>query len=286
MVKLPQVPSSDKPALGSRLEWLVGSVFSRFPVLHRLASRLFIATMSEAAPLVVCPITRWYYKRMAILGGMLLVFAFWFFKDGKWTWPAERAKADKYEWFQKEVLGGFDEAQKAGTLAEWITEKRAEGYPLTDNGEPMKWVAYAASLGWPEKPPKKRTDKEIEAQFHWAAGMGIAALLVGVHVLLNRRKVLKGYSDHFITPEGKRVNFADAYRIDKRPWDIKGLAYVHHRPGGATGTGSGSKATIDDLKYDGAAKVLDLLLANFKGELIEKVPDPEEDEPAQDSPTP
>ena len=232
--------------------------------------------MSEATPLVICPVTRWYYKRMAILGGMLLVFALWFFKDGMWTWPAEREKADKYEWFQKEVIGGYDEAVKAGTLPEWIVEKRAAGYPLNEVGEPVKWVVFAAAQGWPEKPPKKRTDKEIEAQFHWAAGMGIAALLVGVNVLLNCRKVLKGFADHYVTPEGRRVNFADAFRIDKRPWEVKGLAYVYHRPGGASGAGGGSRAIIDDLKYDGAARVLDLLLASFKGELIEKVPDPED----------
>lgn len=213
---------------------------------------------------------------MAILGGMLLVFAGWFYKDGKWTWPAEQQKADKHEWFQKEVIGGYDAAQKSGTLPQWIAEKKPQGYPLTESGEPMKWVAYAASLGWPEKPPKKRTDKEIEAQFHWAAGMAFAALLVGVNVLLNRKKKLIGHEDHFVTPEGRRVNYADAFRIDKRPWDVKGLAYVFHRPGGAAGTGTGSKAVIDDLKYDGAAKVLNLLLARFKGELIEKVTDSEE----------
>ena len=36
---------------------------------------------------------------------------------------------------------------------------------------------------------------------------------------------------------------------------------------------------IDDLKYDGAVLVLEQLLANFKGELIEKVL-PEENAPA------
>lgn len=231
--------------------------------------------MPEVSPPVICPVTRWYYKRMAILGGMLLVFAGWFFKDGKWTWPAEQVKADKYEWFQKEVIGGYDAAQKAGTLPQWIAEKKAAGFPLTDSGEPLKWVAYAATLGWPEKPPKKRTDKEIEAQFHWATGMAIAALLVGVNVLLNRSKKLVGHEDHLITPEGRRVDYADVFRIDKRPWDIKGLAYLFHRPGGASGSGRGNKAVIDDLKYDGASKVLDLLLTRFKGELIEKAPDEE-----------
>jgi len=55
--------------------------------------------------------------------------------------------------------------------------------------------------------------------------------------------------------------------VDKRLWDNKGLAYVWHRPAG----GGEQKVVIDDLKYEGAVRVLDELLACFKGELIEKV---------------
>jgi hypothetical protein len=233
--------------------------------------------MSESDSPIICTVTKWYFKRMAMLGGMLLFFAIWFYKDGKWTWPAENANAEKYEWFQKEVLGGYDLAKKEGRLEAWIAEKKAAGFPLKENGEPEKWLAYSSKLGIPEK-PKRRTEKEIEAQFHWASGMALAALLVGVNVLLNRSKKLIGYEDHLISPEGKRMNYADAYKIDKRPWPVKGLAYVFHRPGGASGQGSGSKIALDDLKYDGTHKVLDLLMTKFRGELIEKLPDEEEGE--------
>ena len=236
--------------------------------------------MSAALP-VVCTITKWYYKRMAMLGGMLLVFAGWFYKDGKWTWPAENLNADKYEWFQKEVVGGYDAARNEGKLEAWISEKKAAGFPLKENGEPEKWLAYSARLGIPEK-PKKRTAKEIDEQFHWAGGMAVCALLVGLSVVLNFRKKLIGHEDHLISPEGKRMNYADAFRVDKRPWAVKGLAYVYHRPGGVDGKGSGSKIVIDDLKYGGADKVLDLLMAKFRGELIEKVEE-EEEAPSSES---
>ncbi len=247
--------------------------------------------MSETASLPIeCRVTPWYFKRMAFLAGMLLLFAAWFFKDGHWSWPAENEMADKLEWFQKDVVGGYDTAKKAGTLDAWITEKKAAGYPLRESGEPEKWPAYAAKKGWPEK-PKKRTEAEIQAQYHWALGMGLGALVVGVLVLLNRGKKLIGHADHLITPEGKRVDYADVFRIDKRPWDVKGFATVFYRPGGQDGKGSGTKATIDDLKYDGADKVLDLLMQNFRGELIEKVADEEEEEPSppatqEDTPKP
>jgi NAD/NADP transhydrogenase alpha subunit len=56
---------------------------------------------------------------------------------------------------------------------------------------------------------------------------------------------------------------------------VKALAYVYYKEGGV---GAEKKATIDDLKYHEAGRVLDALLAQFKGEIIEKVAEPEEEE--------
>lgn len=102
----------------------------------------------------------------------------------------------------------------------------------------------------------------------------LGGLIVGVLLLLNRNKTLQGGEDHFITPEGRRVAFDEVFRIDKRKWDNKGLAYAWYREGGS---GPERKAVIDDLKFDGAGRILDRLLASFSGELIEKVAD----EPAE-----
>jgi hypothetical protein len=93
-----------------------------------------------------------------------------------------------------------------------------------------------------------------------------------IHFLLNRGKALRAETDHLVTPEGKKVFFKDAYRIDKRKWDVKALAYVYYKP---DGVGAEKKAVIDDLKYDQAGRVLDRLMQNFKGELIETVIDEE-----------
>jgi hypothetical protein len=97
-----------------------------------------------------------------------------------------------------------------------------------------------------------------------------------VVMLFNRRKVLVGEIDHWITPEGQKVPFAEVFRVDKRKWDRQGLAYAWYQSAG----GRPRKAVIDDLKYDGAEKILRRLLENFRGELIEKVP---EDEAADDA---
>jgi hypothetical protein len=74
------------------------------------------------------------------------------------------------------------------------------------------------------------------------------------------------------------VFYAEAFRVDKRLWDNKGLAYVWHRPAG----GGENRVVIDDLKYDGAGRVLDRLMTRFKGELIEKITEPASASAVQD----
>jgi hypothetical protein len=206
---------------------------------------------------------------MAMIGGMLAFFALWFFKDGQWTWPEERRQAEVMADF-KRLRDDFDKAKAEARLPAWTAEVQAKGYPLTPDGMLIKSAAYAAQQGWAED-PKLRTPDEIQQQFYYAGGAGVGAMIVGMLVLLNRKKKLVGEQDHFVTPEGVRVNFADVFRVDKRKWDNKGLAYVSYYAGKAE-----KKAVIDDLKYDGAAQVLDRVVGNFTGELIEKEQPPDD----------
>ncbi|MCW0216784.1 MAG: hypothetical protein OJI67_00550, partial [Prosthecobacter sp.] len=73
-----------------------------------------------------------------------------------------------------------------------------------------------------------------------------------------------------INTEGLTIHFSQVFRVDKRKWDNKGLAYVWYRE---TAEAPEKKALIDDLKFDGAGKILARLLTHFKGELIEKIED-------------
>ncbi len=227
--------------------------------------------------LIECRVTPWYFKRMGMLSAMLIVFSSLFFYDGQWGYAAKNAKADVKDRFEEEVLKGYDDAKANSTLDTWRADMKSKSWPTDLNGQPPKWMSYAAEHGMDEK-PKRYSDKEIAEQFWWGGAMAIAALIVGVLVLLNRGKVLRGYADHFVTPEGVKVMHADVFKIDKRKWDNKGLAYAHFKK--AEG-GSEQRAVIDDLKYNGAGKVLDCLLSQFSGELIEKVVHVEEEEAAE-----
>lgn len=208
---------------------------------------------------------------MGILSGMLLLMGLYFLYDGRYGYPAANGIAEKKEWFEQELLKSYDAAKALGRLEAWASEASAKGWPVGKNGEAPRWVSYAAANGWPEK-PHRYTEREIAEQFWWGGGTVLAALATAGLMLFNRRRVLRCGADHWITPEGETVTFANVFRIDKRPWDHKGLAYAWHR----NSEGREKRAVIDDLKFVGAGRILERLQANFHGELIEKAPEVED----------
>ena len=232
--------------------------------------------------IIECRVTPWYFRRMGMLAAMLVIFAALFLYDGKWGYPAKNKKAEVKDHFEEEVLKGYDKAKSSNTLDAWRAEMKAKNWPVDVNGEPPKWLGYAAEHGMDEK-PKKYSDREIEEQFWWGGGMLVVALVVGVLVIMNKGKVLRGYEDRFVTPDGTEVRFAEVFKIDKRKWATKGLATVHYKPGGQ---GAEKRAVIDCLKFDekGAEAVLQRLLSAFSGELIEKIEEPDEASENQSTP--
>jgi hypothetical protein len=220
---------------------------------------------------IICRVTPWYFKRMSMMAGMIALFGLYFLYDGKFGYPKANLIADKKTWFDEVVLKSFDEAKAAGKLEAWTESAKAQGWPLGREKEPPRWISYAAKNGWPEKPPHHSPEK-IEEQFYWGGGTLLVGFIVAGVMLMNKNKILRAEADHLIMPEGQKVFFADAFRVDKRKWEVKALAYVWHKPV----DGKTSRVVIDDLKYGGAGLVLDRLLANFQGELIEKLADPAE----------
>jgi hypothetical protein len=233
---------------------------------------------------IECRVTPWYFKRMAMMAVMLTAFGLYFLYDGKYGYPAANEKAAKKDWFEKEVLGSFETASKAGTIPQWVEDAKTKGWPTGKDGEPPKWLSYSSEMGLPEK-PKRYTDKEIEEQFWWGGAMLILAVATVIAVLLNRGKVVRGYDDRFITTAEKEVLFSHVFRVDKRKWESKGLATVFYRE---KPDGPELKTKLDCLKYDekGMEAILAALLGKFSGELIEKVEEPEEEEEAEESDKP
>ena len=228
---------------------------------------------AQASEPIRCCITRWYYRRMGMLAGLCLIFGLVFLYDGLWGYPKGVVIAQKMEWFKKEFLPSFEAAKKGGGMAQWIEDAKAQGLPTGVDGEPPRWKSYAAQNGWPEE-PKHYSDHEIAEQFYFAYGCFAAAVIAVILILLNRGKVLRGETDHWVTPEGVQIRYADVFRVDKRKWEHKGLAYAWYRVRG----GAEKRAVIDDLKYGGAEQILERLLSRFSGELIEKITESESSE--------
>ncbi|WP_395746987.1 hypothetical protein [Prosthecobacter sp.] len=220
---------------------------------------------------IICRIAPWYYyRRMGPLAALFLIFGGMFLYDGIWGYPKKVELARKKEQFMKQFLPSFEAAKKEGRLEQWMEDARAKGMPTGVDGDVPRWATYAAQNGW-EEDPKLYSDREIAEQFYYAYGCFAGAAVVGIVVLLNRRKMLRAEADHWVTPEGVTIRYADVCRVDKRKWEHQALAYVWHRTEG----GREKRAVIDDLKFDGAGRVLDRLMSRFSGELIEKVSETE-----------
>lgn len=221
-----------------------------------------------------CPVTPWYYRRMGLLAAMLIAMGSYFFYDGKWGYHKINKIAETKEWYDSEVIGGYEKAAKESEEAKvaWLQQAREKGWINSKTLQEPRWDDYAIPFGWSSK-PKKYSPDEIEQQFWWGGAMFVGAAVVGLLVLLNRNKVFIGEADRMIMPNGVVVEYAKAYKVDKRKWDNKALAYVYFREGSTE-----KRVTVDDLKFGGAGKVLDRLLSHFEGEIIEKQKEPEDDE--------
>jgi hypothetical protein len=237
--------------------------------------------MSRADPdpneTITCRVTTWYYRRMGLLAAMFLGMGLYFFYDGKVGYVKENEVYAKKQWFEREVIEGpegYEAATKQGEefTQAWVQMAREKGWIVSASLKEPRWADYAASHGWAED-PEYHSPEKIREQFYYAAAMLLGAAVAGVLVLLNHNKILTGHPDHMVMPNGVSVRYADATCVDKRKWDNKGLAYVHYRE---TEGAHSRRVTVDDLMYGGAGRVLARLLAQFKGELIEKVAETEE----------
>lgn len=209
---------------------------------------------------ISCSITPWYTKRMSLMTLMFVGFGLYFLYDGFIGYPKKNAVYDEHVRFteiQDEKKAFLEEGNTSG---DWDKVSADKGYP-----EQEEWIDYALDKGFPEEPPEKRYNT-TDQFFFGALCIGIGLAILGT-MMLNKGKLLKADGLSFTSPKGDRVLFSSAHRIDKRKWDNKGLAYVHYKDEQE----KERRAVIDDLKFDGADKILERLLANFEGELVERV---------------
>lgn len=196
--------------------------------------------MSDAEP-IVCRSTPWYHKRRILMLALVWIFCAFFIYDWQIRYPKYRDAMAAKEALQKE---------KGDTAGE-------EAY-----------FALAKEKDWPEKldhNSKYYADAIAGEQPISALICGLIGLAMLYFYIRTSRGTLTADGESFTTHWGKRVPFASAFRIDRRKWDHKGLAYVFYKDE----AGKEQRAVIDDLIFGGANKVLERLQANFKGEVID-----------------
>ena len=220
---------------------------------------------SDPLPLS-CKVSRWYFWRVAKFAALFLVAGLWFGYDGLIGYPKSNEIAKEHSQFQDQVRATYAEMEASGTLSGWPTLAESRNWPTGENGEAPTWVAYAAAKGWPEKPPKTHSQSSIQTQLYLALGgilAAVAAILIG---FLNRKKTLSADADSLTTPRGVHIPFTAVSEIDRRPWRTKGFARITYtNPGDRK-----AKSVIDDLKFEGANRVLERLESHFDGILIEE----------------
>lgn len=190
--------------------------------------------MTTGADPIICRATSWYHKRRIAMLLLFFGFSVAFFYDWKFRYPRNK------EAFE--------------TLEKMKAEKRDADY-----------AKLAAEKDWPEKPEAKNWDYAIKEQLVFGILTAIGGAVMLYFYIRTVRGSLSADAVSFSTADGQHVPFASAFRIDRRKWDHKGLAYVYYRDA----RGREKRAVIDDLIFGGAVKVLERLEANFKGEVID-----------------
>jgi hypothetical protein len=218
----------------------------------------------ETEETVICPLSRWYYGRGALLIVLSAGLGLYFLYDGAIGYPKKNRTVDLHEafeaakagedWQPQDVAvedggtaddGGAGASMDADHLAE-IEKARQAGR------DGISWAGFAAERRLPEKAPERFTAAQIRQQFHFAIGLGAVAAAGGVFLLLVRGRALRCDADSLTFPGGRRILFSAVLVIDLQKWD-KGIGRLVYRK---NESGSESRVRIDDYKYVGSAEVL------------------------------
>jgi len=264
---------------------------------------------------IVCKPSNWVKIRGVLILLMLGVFSFLFFKDG-----TKGYKEKNLHYFVHHLMTekapqvavnkekNFNEVSwKAFANEQTIPFPESSEGPVPEEAEDMKWPEilgenfdavkegnadaanlwkeYSKEKRWDEKPVEQPYDQsQINTQFYFAYGCAVLFLVVLFFFLriLSRQMIVSeaGYTP----PGGKEIAFSQMNKIDKRKWDVKGVATIYYNDGSET-----KKVKVDGMIYgqfkkaDGepAEKLFSRILDRFKGEIIEYEEVEEDEESAQ-----
>ena len=126
----------------------------------------------------------------------------------------------------------------------------AEAYESFDDDEAgrREWIALAESRGWSTSAPKKTAEQvrgDIGSQYWMLAAAGIGSFVLLCKWASAKGGFMEGDETHIRTSDGKRIDLDNITGIDRKKWESKGIAVLHHTTGGGP-----RRFVIDDYKYD------------------------------------
>lgn len=108
------------------------------------------------------------------------------------------------------------------------------------------WAHYAAENNLNQSVSEYfKPLKDIKGQFNWAIGSLALALLTLFFLIRTLLRSMSVSSEAYSAPNGSLVPFASIYKIDKRKWSNKGIAFLYYK----TEANTEKKAKIDGMVY-------------------------------------
>lgn len=207
---------------------------------------------------IVCPLSRWFFRRMAMLALLMTGLALYFLYDGAIGYPKKNFTADLYEAFDA-GRSGLDWQGSGAEGKAYSDEQTAElGRAHQAGADGATWAGFAAGRLLPEKAPKRYTADEIREQYHFAVLLGVIALGAVLWTLFQRKKAFRCDREAIITPRGRTIPFSDVVRLDLKKWD-RGIARLTVREGESDAE---TTVKVDDYKFSGTGRILRRLCAN------------------------
>lgn len=147
----------------------------------------------------------------------------------------------------EDVDGCFPEGH---AFPQTIPSVFADGYDAmlndVDGASYEIWKKYTSEKGLEISADKYfKSRSTIEGQFNWAIGSGVLATLALFFLVRTSRRSMSVDAEAYYSPNGQRVPFASIYKIDRRKWARKGLAYLYYKDD----ADHEKKARVDGMVY-------------------------------------
>lgn len=208
----------------------------------------------SAEALIVCPVSRWYFRRIALVAALFGGLALYFFYDGAYGYPRTNFHADLFDAFEAgkkgESFASLDFATDPDrTVSERQRSEMEEAHATGSQGG--SWAAFAATRHLGEARPERHSADSIRQQFvfGWIL-VGLTFVAAG-YGLIQRSRCLRAGIDWLETPPGKRIPFSEITGVDFAKWD-RGIAILEV----SQNQGATSQVKIDDYRFSGASEII------------------------------